>query len=56
MDPSVAGVSEHDDSNPLSGISPFLSADDTDVFDSYHTCSSYPTADNTPLTRRTCPW
>jgi hypothetical protein len=55
MDPSVAGVSEHDDVKPLSGVSPFFSADNTDAFDLYYTCSSSSTVDDTPLTRHTSP-
>lgn len=55
MDPSVTGVSEHDDSNRLSGVSPFVSADNADAFDLYYTCSSSSTVDETPLTRHTSP-
>lgn len=49
-----ANVCEQDNINRLSGVGP-LSADNTDAFDSYYSCSSYPIIDNTPLTRHTSP-
>lgn len=55
MGPSVTGVSVHDDSNPLSGVSPFVSADNTDALDLYYTCSSSSTVEETPLTKHTSP-
>ncbi|XP_069680656.1 serine/threonine-protein kinase greatwall [Periplaneta americana] len=45
----------HEQSSRLSGITPFLSAEGSDGFDSYHTCSSCPVVDKTPLTRRSSP-
>jgi hypothetical protein len=55
MDPSVTGVSEHDENDRLSGVSPFLSADNTDAVDLYYTCSSSSTVEDTPLTTHTSP-
>jgi hypothetical protein len=55
MHASVTGVSEQENSNQLSGIMPFLSADSTDAFDLYYTCSNYPVIDSTPVTRHASP-
>ncbi|PNF21270.1 hypothetical protein B7P43_G02142 [Cryptotermes secundus] len=50
-----ASVSQHDNSRRISGVTPFSSADSSDAFDSYHTCSSCPVVDATPMTRPSTP-
>ncbi|KDR18748.1 serine/threonine-protein kinase greatwall [Zootermopsis nevadensis] len=53
---SDASVSQHDNSSNLSGIAPFMSANSSDAFDLYQTCSSAFTSDKTPLTRHSSSW